>query len=224
LAAHWGLWFAVGGDLRFLSHHDMVRLMERAVARAELPVEFSGGFNPRPRISLVLPRPVGVASRCELMLLKLTATLTAEELTHRLSEQLPTGLSVLRAKALPTGRVRVIAASYEMLLEAERAERVRRRLAELAETEAWTVVRGRAGREDRRPRAIDLKDRVRDLALDGRRLSFTLLAGVEPPARCLDVLVLLELAGQAPEDSPRGAGAGEALAALVRTDIECRFD
>ena len=134
------------------------------------------------------------------------------------------GLLQLRAKSLPTGRVRVIAASYEMLLEAERAERVRRRLAELTEIEAWTVVRGRAGREDRRPRAIDLKGRVRDLALDGRRLSFTLLAGVEPPARCLDVLVLLELAGQAPEDSPRGAGAGEALAALVRTDIECRFD
>ncbi|OPX25000.1 MAG: hypothetical protein B1H04_00875 [Planctomycetales bacterium 4484_123] len=218
------MWFAVGGDLRFLSHHEMMRLMERAVARAELPVEFSRGFNPRPRVSLPLPRPVGVASRCELMLLRLSAPMPASELKDRLARELPAGLTVLRAQPLPTRPVKVIAASYEMHLDAGQAARVRQQLAELARAEAWPVVRGQSGRGERRQGTIDLKGKVAQLSLEGQRLSFVLPADLQRPARCLDVLVLLGLAGRTLEEPGRAADAGEALASLVRTDVECRFD
>lgn len=63
--------FAIRGDLRFLSHQDSMRLFERAAVRAQLPLRWSGGFNPRPRLSLPLPRPVGVAGEDELLVLEL---------------------------------------------------------------------------------------------------------------------------------------------------------
>ncbi|GAF87148.1 unnamed protein product, partial [marine sediment metagenome] len=59
----WVFGYDVDGDLRFISHHDMLRLFARSLARAALPVRFSEGFNPHPRLSIPLPRPVGVASQ-----------------------------------------------------------------------------------------------------------------------------------------------------------------
>lgn len=63
--------FGIGGLLRFLSHAETLRVFERACVRAGVPVKYSQGFNPHPKLSLPLPRPVGVASDDELLVLKL---------------------------------------------------------------------------------------------------------------------------------------------------------
>jgi len=63
--------FGIGGLLRFLSHAETLRLFERACARAGVPVKYTQGFNPHPKLSLPLPRPVGVASDDELLVLRL---------------------------------------------------------------------------------------------------------------------------------------------------------
>ena len=63
--------FAIGGLLRFLSHAETMRLFERACARAGVPVKYTQGFNPHPKLSLPLPRPVGVASDDELLVLRI---------------------------------------------------------------------------------------------------------------------------------------------------------
>ena len=99
--------YAVEGDLRFISHHDTLRLFERALARAGIPVRYSEGFNPRPRFSVVVPRPVGVASRDELMVLEVTADLAADEALRRLQSQMPEGLTLLSAETLAPGARRV---------------------------------------------------------------------------------------------------------------------
>ncbi len=62
--------FAIGGLLRFLSHAETLRVFERACVRAGVPVKYSQGFNPHPKLSLPLPRPVGVASDDELLVLR----------------------------------------------------------------------------------------------------------------------------------------------------------
>ena len=59
--------FKIEGRLRFLSHVETLKLFQRACARAGLQVRYSEGFNPRPRLSLPLPRPVGVESQDELL-------------------------------------------------------------------------------------------------------------------------------------------------------------
>ena len=66
--------FRIGGLLRFLSHAETLRLLERACTRAGVPIKYTQGFNPHPKLSLPLPRTVGVASRDELMAVKVFET------------------------------------------------------------------------------------------------------------------------------------------------------
>ncbi len=66
--------FGIGGGLRFLSHAETVRLFERACGRADVPVKYTQGFNPHVKLSLPLPRAVGVASDDERLILRLFET------------------------------------------------------------------------------------------------------------------------------------------------------
>jgi radical SAM-linked protein len=62
----------VEGSLRFLSHAETLKLFQRACVRAGLRIQYSEGFNPRPKLSLPLPRPVGVESDEELLCLRVS--------------------------------------------------------------------------------------------------------------------------------------------------------
>lgn len=57
--------YARGKELRFLSHLDMLRLFQRAMRRAGLPLAYTLGFSPRPRLSLAAPLPVGATASRE---------------------------------------------------------------------------------------------------------------------------------------------------------------
>lgn len=112
--------FAVNGDLRFLSHHDTLRLFERALARAEIPVRYSEGFNPRPRISIVLPRSVGVAGCDEMLVVELSREMPADEALERLGQQVPEGISLPSVNLLPmSGTPQPSRAEYILPLAAE---------------------------------------------------------------------------------------------------------
>ncbi len=84
--------FEIRGNLRFLSHAETVKVVQRACVRAEVEVQYSEGFNPRPRLSLPLPRPVGVESDDEL--LALVAGCRADRTPAELAEQIEAGLRV----------------------------------------------------------------------------------------------------------------------------------
>lgn len=92
--------FRVEGDVRFCSHRDMIRLFSRALARAALPVRFSTGFNPHPRFSLIPPRPVGVATEVDRLVLELTEPVAEEALFRRLAAVLPLGMGVRQVRKL----------------------------------------------------------------------------------------------------------------------------
>ncbi len=82
-------------------------MMIRAMTRAEIPVRYSEGFNPHPKLSLPLPRPVGVASDAERILVELTKRIEPDELISRLAEQMPTGVTMQRARMLEAGDVSI---------------------------------------------------------------------------------------------------------------------
>jgi radical SAM-linked protein len=88
------LWFRVEGDKRYLSHHDMMRLWERALRRAGLPLRMSEGFNPRPRMSLVEPRSVGIASEAELIEFELADWVNPDVALEALRREVPAGIEV----------------------------------------------------------------------------------------------------------------------------------
>jgi len=93
--------FQIGGNLRFLSHAQTLMVFQRACVRAGLKIQYSQGFNPRPRLSLPLPRPVGVASDDELLCLRVRKSTTAQ--VHKsISAQLPQGCELLSVNVAKT--------------------------------------------------------------------------------------------------------------------------
>jgi radical SAM-linked protein len=89
--------YARRGPLRFTSHRDFARAFERAVQRAGVPVAFSHGFTPHPRISYVGGAPTGTASEAEYLELGLRAPVDPNELVKALDAALSPGLDVLEA-------------------------------------------------------------------------------------------------------------------------------
>ena len=57
--------YVIGGELRFLSHLDLVRTFERALRRAHIPVALTEGFHPKPKLSFACPLAVGITSQAE---------------------------------------------------------------------------------------------------------------------------------------------------------------
>lgn len=87
--------YAKRGRLRFTSHRDFSRAFERAVFRARVPMAYSSGFNPHPRISYAGAAPTGSASEAEYLEIALAQVLVPAEVHQLLDESLPEGLDVL---------------------------------------------------------------------------------------------------------------------------------
>ena len=86
--------YAKLGAMRYLSHLDMMRLMTRAIRRAGVPVTFSRGFNPRPRISILAPLPVGIEAENELMEMRLDEPLSPDSIRDSLNDELVDGIEI----------------------------------------------------------------------------------------------------------------------------------
>jgi radical SAM-linked protein len=91
------LTFAKGEALKYISHLDLARTWERVFRRADLPVAYSQGFNPRPRFQIAAALPVGVTGRAELLDVWLTEPVAPKEMLERLRAISPQGLDVLDA-------------------------------------------------------------------------------------------------------------------------------
>ena len=89
--------YAKRGPLRFTSHRDFARAFERALRRAAVPVAFSQGFHPHPKISYASAAPTGVASEAEYLEIALQAAVDPEALRAALDAALSPGLDVLDA-------------------------------------------------------------------------------------------------------------------------------
>jgi radical SAM-linked protein len=87
----------------WVSHKDLLQAFERAARVAELPLDWSQGFNPRPRIAVPLALAVGMVGRSEVVEVELSAAVPAEALRTRWQAALPDGLGLLSAKAQPAG-------------------------------------------------------------------------------------------------------------------------
>ncbi|HLT11665.1 MAG TPA: TIGR03936 family radical SAM-associated protein [Micromonosporaceae bacterium] len=89
--------YAKRGPMRFTSHRDFARALERAVRRAGIPVAFSQGFTPHPKISYASAAPTGAASEAEFLEIGLQAPMDADKLREALDAALSPGLDILAA-------------------------------------------------------------------------------------------------------------------------------
>ncbi len=116
--------FSRGQQIKFISHLDIIRLWERALRRARIPLAYSEGFNPHPRISLAVPLAVGVTSEAELMDVFVAKLVSPHWFTATASQQLPPGIEILGvyqvALTLPSLQSQVRYAEYVVEVETEK--------------------------------------------------------------------------------------------------------
>jgi len=119
--------FSRGQEVKFISHLDIMRLWQRALHRAGIPLAYSEGFTPHPRISLAAPLPIEVTSQTELMDIFCTRWVSPHIFTTAVSQQLPGGIEILQvypiAPTLPSLQSQVRHAEYEVEVETEKGER-----------------------------------------------------------------------------------------------------
>lgn len=165
----------------------MMRLFERAISRAGLPASYSQGFNPRPRLSLPLPRPVGIASADELLVIGLDEPLAEAEVFARLAGQMPGGLRLLECRRL-SGRAaaRPRVASHELDLPADLVESTAERLNTVLNAPEWPVRRFDPGSPAEK--TIDLRPCLLTAQINGTTLCWTVAVGAGGSVKPAEVL------------------------------------
>ena len=116
--------FSRGEEIKFISHLDIMRLWERALRRAQMPLAYSQGFSPHFRLSLAAPLAVGVTSEAELMDVFVTKWVSPHRFTTAASQQLPPGIEILGVYpitlTMPSLQSQVCYAEYRVAVEADK--------------------------------------------------------------------------------------------------------
>ena len=193
------VWFGKVGDMALVGHLDLLRLFDRVVRRADLPISFTGGFHPSPRISLANALPLGVTSTGEIADFELTEPIDAESFREKLAATLPENIPIYRVEPIdlkaPSANQLLEAAEYVITVAiagvlTENGELEQKNSAAvsvatvanwaawvetIAQTEAfWRVHTTKSGKT----RDVNLRDRLQKLELvDGKPDSSTSACG-----------------------------------------------
>jgi len=155
--------FAKIGRVRWTSHRDVARMWERALRRARLPVAYTEGFSPRPKLSFGLALPTGCESQAEYLDVALREPVAPEEVTNTFSSLLPVGVDVVAAQVLPEGagslQEEVTSCRWEIDVPQLDPDSLSRVIARVLGAEVLSVTRERKGRpvtDDLRPSVLGL--------------------------------------------------------------------
>lgn len=186
----WVLTYQVAGDLRFISHHDTVRMFQRAFARAALPIRYTAGFNPHARLSLPMPRPVGVASLAEAIVVEFGEPMAGTGWLDALAKTMPTGLSLVTARPL-ADRERLLpdTVTYRLELAGDLPADLTSDINRLRD--ASTLEVQRMDRKRGQTRTIDLRPYLVELMFDAGAVVFSLRvtgSGTAKPAEIAGLL------------------------------------
>ena len=125
-AQRFRVWFRKGERVRYISHLDVLRAWERSLRRAELPLSYSQGFTPHPKLAFASPLPLGFVSEAELMDVTLDERVEHDEFARRLSEQTTEDLALIRAEEIalnsPAPQAAMLWCDYRLSLAIEPAE------------------------------------------------------------------------------------------------------
>ena len=171
--------FAKGEAIRYCSHLDLARAWERSLRRANVPLAYSRGFNPRPRLQIAAALPLGHTGDQEMLDAWLEQPMSAGDITASLDGKLPGGLWVQAVRPVvrrePALQTRVASAVYRATVEWEEpTEAVEGRIAGLLAAEALP--------HERKGRPYDMRPLVEDLWLE-QDVSSEVVLGMQLAAR-----------------------------------------
>jgi radical SAM-linked protein len=187
--------FTKQGALRYTGHLDLHRLWERAMRRADLPLAYSQGFHPQPKISLAAALPLGFSSRGEVLDVRLNGEVPVEEISSRLKDNLPPDVQIVKIESVderaPALQTQVLSAAYNVeLTEPVDGSELTRRVECLMNSESLP--------RERRGKSYDLRPLVEMISVitgaDGKVwLKMTLAAREGATGRPEEVLSALQI-------------------------------
>ncbi len=185
--------FSVTDDARFLSHRETQTIWQRAFLRANIPVCFTQGFNPRIKLSLPLPRNVGVASECELLVFYLNSSLTDQQIAKSLSGQLPVGINYIRSGSLEyKQKVTPYQVSYLITPHPHvELHKLSDMIKQLNVSDEYLAHRSQRGRH--KARSIDIKNNIKELSLRDKAIKLTMTLETGVTARLDEIVHALGL-------------------------------
>jgi len=179
--------FSKQGALRFIGHLDLHKILERSIRRAKLPLTYSQGFHPQPKINLAAALPLGFASRAEVMDMWLNEDVG--DVVTSLQANVPSGLTIMDANQVddrePSLQSQVIAAEYQVeITEAGSGRRLNEKIASVLESESIPRIR--------RKKQYDLRPLIEELtALDNSHIHIRLTAREGATGRPEEVLAVM---------------------------------
>ena len=199
--------YAKRGRLRFASHRDLARALERALRRAQIPMAYSAGFTPHPKISYVGAAPTGAASEAEYLEIGLAERRDPEAVRAALDAALPEDIAVLEAVEAAEGggslAERIDAADWRIELPGVEPEELATALAAFLERDAVEVPR----RTKNGLRDVDARAAVAGASVGGAAgcaILQVVVRQVTPAVRPDDVLAALAaVADLRPPSPPR---------------------
>jgi radical SAM-linked protein len=179
--------FRKAGDLRFLSHHDLMRAFERMLRRAQLPFRSTEGFHPKPKMAFASALALGIVGLQEVIEIEFEEELAAEDVHARLSDKTLPGLTILQVRRIELRRKAMVTrAGYRIGLMTDddlphRAQNL------LAQSEIWMQ------RDKPQPRRVDIRPYLQRLAVEDAGLLMEFTVTPNGTARPEEILRLLGL-------------------------------
>ena len=179
--------FSKQGALRYTGHLDLHKMLERSIRRAKLPLAYSQGYHPQPKLNLAAALPLGFLSRAEVMDMWLNEDI--ENVVSALQANVPPGLTILDSKAVddrePSLQSQVIAAEYQVeVTVADSGSSLNEKIASVLESESIPRIR--------RKKEYDLRPLIEELTLIDENHIFMRLTAREGatgrPEEVLDVM------------------------------------
>lgn len=180
--------FSKEKDIKFVSHLDLLRTIQRVVRRSELPVEYSKGFNPHMSTSLAQPLSVGMYSAGEYMDLVLTEKVCEKKVIEDFNNNAPLGIRVLDAaivkeniegKKIPPSMALIDAAKYVITIKYDNTEKLEEELSKLLEQAEWNIMKKTKSGE----KLVNIRGMIKDFSFEIQANSLKIKALVSSGSR-----------------------------------------
>ncbi|SLK21884.1 hypothetical protein CCH01_22270 [Clostridium chauvoei JF4335] len=160
--------FTKESSVKFISHLDLMRTIQKVIRRADLPMQYSKGFNPHMALSIAQPLSVGVYSDSEYMDIVLVEELDEDEIIDRLNKRTAQGIKFISAhkvinvegeKKLPQTMALVDAARFTVKMLCENSEEVASKMDSLIKEATWTTIK----KSKKGEKEVDLKTMIKEM-------------------------------------------------------------
>lgn len=159
--------FSKAGEIKFISHLDLLRTMQKIIRRSGLPVEYSQGFNPHMATSIAQPLAVGVYSIGEYMDVDLIEEVDGDVIVNKLNQYAPSGIEIFKAirvkekkdRKIPQTMALLDAADYSIKIKYEDSEVFLEGIKRLMELDNWNILK----KSKKSEKEVDIRPMIKSI-------------------------------------------------------------